>query len=79
MSRGNPDLENSPNTSPTPLKLTNERLKFGGLGGGEGGEQIPVDEGHMVMRFLVVSQFTDTSKDMLSGTAKLLLLGRSRE
>jgi hypothetical protein len=38
-----------------------------------------VDEGHMVMRFLVVSQFTDTSKDMLSGTARLLLPGRGRE
>jgi Na+-driven multidrug efflux pump len=31
MLRGNPGLENSPNTSPIPLRLTNGQLKFGGL------------------------------------------------
>jgi chemotaxis response regulator CheB len=31
MLRGNPGLENSQNTSPIPLRLTNEQLKFGGL------------------------------------------------
>jgi hypothetical protein len=31
MLRGNPGLENSQNTSPIPLRLTNGQLKFGGL------------------------------------------------
>jgi hypothetical protein len=34
MLRGNPGLENSQNTSPIPLRLTNGQLKFGGLPAG---------------------------------------------
>jgi hypothetical protein len=37
MSRGNPGLENSQNTSRIPLRLTNGQLKFGGLPAGLGG------------------------------------------
>jgi hypothetical protein len=41
MSRGNPDLDNSPSTSPISPRLTNEQLKFGGL---QQGGPIPHDD-----------------------------------